>query len=136
MSETTKQYDEEYSNNNRKHRVSKQCKLCANFKDDNCKFSSITKDSPDYRVVRPMGKPCPEFKFNMNQCKANDIVLSKCGQVLRYVGKIGLNPECPHIIMYHGGCYGERTDGGEMFCDEPVIDSDNNIIGFADTVKR
>lgn len=68
--------------------------------------------------------------FDMSRCQPRDKIISCQGMIFTYISPGGSNPDCPHIVMYPNGAYGERTDDGKVSCVKP-LPTDHNIVGFA-----
>lgn len=74
-------------------------------------------------------------RFDMNQCKPGDKLLSCHGEVFTYLGKDG-PAEYPHRVRYPGSpAEGTRTDDGQVFAKNKQPE-DHDIIGFAPGFDR
>jgi len=74
-----------------------------------------------------------EEKFDMNQCKEGDKLVSSLGMIFKYIRKTD-DQDFPHIVMYPNGAYGMRTDDG-FVSNERSKGIYHDIVGFVKTER-
>lgn len=68
--------------------------------------------------------------FNMSQCNPGDILLTRDGTLVNYVGLRSEYKNTPHIIKYPNETLGTRTNEGCVFDYDEEYMKDKNISGF------